>query len=53
MKRLTKNCWNTKKCQINNIFFGQPAKNLYLPGIDSGGRKRESHATITKSPEGK
>ena len=24
-----------------------------LPGIDSGGRKRDSHATMTNSPLGK
>ena len=26
---------------------------FYLPGIDSGGRKRESQATITNSPDGR
>ena len=28
-------------------------KIITLPGMDSGGRKRESQATMTKSPEGR
>ena len=26
---------------------------VILPGMDSGGRKRESHATMTNSPDGR
>ena len=35
------------------IYQWLPLFTIYLPGMDSGGRKRESQATMTNRPDGR